>query len=60
MSASEWRSLRGDRATWSEDDVASVAQGVIAGLPERARSLLQSGSFQGGVVLALKDTGAWQ
>ena len=59
MEESEWRSIRGKKAPWSEAEVAHAAQTLLDALTERVKSIIQSDAWKGGVLVKLQDTVHW-
>lgn len=50
-----WKSLRGARVTWRQDDVKAAAQALHDATPQSCKALLGSPNWKGGALLAIKD-----
>ena len=57
MGAHTWKSLRGAKATWGEDEVTELATAWYENLPQSAKALMEdkASKWRGGAVVAIKD-----
>jgi len=55
MPPPQWRSIRGKRALWHEEEVCKLATAWYENLPVAAKSLLQRAEWSGGDIIHIKD-----
>ena len=54
-----WRSVRGGKACWKQEEVTILADAFYEALPESAKTLLARSSWKGGPLISLVDKATW-